>query len=421
MSSISIGSRSGIFYGWFVVAAAFTVTLLGFGSAYTFSAFFEPLQREFSASRGSTSLVFSLAGFLYFGIGVVSGPLSDRIGSRALAVIGMVLLGGGLALAGAARSLTEVYLAYGLGVGLGVGLSYVPVLGTVQRWFTRRRGFASGIAVSGIGVGTLVMPPLASWLIGLLDWRTSYFLLGGLAAAIGAGMSFLIIDDPRDRGVAPDGDPILSRQDPTPPQGASIGDAVRSPRFIALYVACLLCSFGVFVPFAHLVPYALDHGIPKASAVLIFGAIGVGSTAGRFLLGDLADRLGRQASLLVMFVGMALAMGVWALSTQAWQLTMFALVYGLFYGGWVALLPTVVMDDFGGRNVSGIIGILYTSVAFGTLAGPSAAGLAFDLTQSYTLPLLASVCANVASACIVAVAYRSVMFRKKVPSDRLDR
>src|ERR1700716_4322360 len=109
-----------LFYGWFVVAAAFAVTFVGFGSAYTFSAFVESSQKDFAASRGSVSLVFSLAGFLYFGLGVVSGPLADRWGSRLLAVVGMILTGMGLALAGAARSLTEVYAAYGLGVGLGV-------------------------------------------------------------------------------------------------------------------------------------------------------------------------------------------------------------------------------------------------------------------------------------------------------------
>ena len=58
-----------VFYGWFVVAAAFTVTLVGFGSAYSFSAFVESLQKEFGASRGSVALVFSFAGFLYFGLG----------------------------------------------------------------------------------------------------------------------------------------------------------------------------------------------------------------------------------------------------------------------------------------------------------------------------------------------------------------
>jgi MFS transporter, OFA family, oxalate/formate antiporter len=399
-----------VFYGWFVVLAAFTVTLLGFGSAYTFSAFFEPLQREFSASRGATSLVFSFAGFLYFGAGIVSGPLADRIGSRPLAVVGMVLLGSGLVLAGAARSLTEVCLAYGLGVGLGIGFSYVPVVGAVQRWFDRRRGFASGIAVSGIGVGTLVMPPLASWLIGHLGWRMSYMLIGGLAGVIGAGVSLLVVNDPRERGLMPDGGPPGSPLRRAQPEGASIRDAVLSRRFIALYAACLLCSFGVFVPFAHLVPYALDHGIPPSSAVWILGAIGIGSTAGRFFLGGVADRLGRQASLLAMLVGMALAMGIWALSTQAWQLVVFALVYGLFYGGWVALLPAVVMDGFGGRNVGGIIGVLYTSVAFGTLAGPSAAGLAFDLTRSYMLPIAVSAVAGMAGACLIAVACRSDIF-----------
>src|SRR5256714_10120814 len=119
-------SNSRIFRGWFVVAAAFAVTFVGFGSAYTFSAFLESLQRDFGASRGSVSLVFSLAGFLYFGLGVISGPLADRFGSRRLAVIGMLLIGVGFAVAGRAQKLTDIYLAYSLGVGLGVGTSYVP-------------------------------------------------------------------------------------------------------------------------------------------------------------------------------------------------------------------------------------------------------------------------------------------------------
>src|SRR5919197_2710421 len=180
MSIRAPGTEPRIFYGWWVVAAAFAITFLGFGSAYTFSAFLEQLQHDFAASRGSVSLVFSLAGFLYFGLGIISGPLADRWGSRRLACIGMILTGLGLAIAGAARSIAEVYVAYGLGVGLGVGCSYVPALGAVQRWFVRRRGLASGLAVSGIGVGTLFMPLLASFLIGTLGWRDAYVALGVL-------------------------------------------------------------------------------------------------------------------------------------------------------------------------------------------------------------------------------------------------
>jgi MFS transporter, OFA family, oxalate/formate antiporter len=390
-----------IFYGWFVVAAAFAVTFAGFGSAYTFSAFVESLQRDFGASRGSVSLVFSLAGFLYFGLGIVSGPLADRWGSRRLAVAGMIMIGMGLAAASMARSLAEIYAAYGLGVGLGVGCSYVPVLGAVQRWFVKRRGFASGLAVSGIGVGTLVMPPLASLLIETLGWRGAYLTLGSLAAVVGAGMALLVENDPRDRGLGPDGDPLQPRAPSAQAAGASVGEAIKSSRFIGLYAACLIGSFGVFVPFVHLVPYAKDHGIPQSSAVLLLGVIGIGSTAGRFFLGGLADRIGRQLATLMMFVCMALSLAVWVFATGFWALAVFAFIYGVFYGGWVALLPALVMDYFGGRNVSGLIGILYTSVAFGTLIGPSAAGFAFDLSHSYTLPIVASACANIIAAGIM--------------------
>src|SRR5690242_9013500 len=315
---------SRIFYGWLVVAGAFSVSFVGFGSAYTFSAFVESLQKDFAASRGSVSLVFALAGFLYFGLGIASGPLADRWGSRRPAVIGMILTGMGLAIASTARSLAEVYVAYGLGIGLGVGFSYVPALGAVQRWFVRRRGFASGLAVSGIGVGTLVMPPLASLLIEVLGWRHAYLALGCLAAAVGIAMALLIENDPRDRGLAPDGDPLRSEAHLVRLQGFSVRDAIRSRRFIGLYAACLIGSFGLFVPFVHLVPYAMDHGVPQSSAMMLLGVIGVGSTAGRFFLGGLADSIGRQLGVLAMFAGMALALIIWALSTGFWALAAFA-------------------------------------------------------------------------------------------------
>ena len=262
MTAQAIAPTPRIFYGWFVVAAAFAVTFIGFGSAYTFSAFLDPLQRDFGASRGSVSLVFSLAGFLYFGLGIVSGPLADRFGSRRLAVAGMILMAIGLVAASVARSLLEIYVAYGLGVGLGVGCAYVPAIGAVQRWFMRRRGFASGLAVGGIGVGTLAMPPLASLLIQSFGWRGAYFALGAIAAVVGGGLALLIENDPRERGLGPDGDPLQPEATPTLSQGASVGEAIHSRHFIGLYAACLICSFGVFVPFVHLVPYARDHGVP---------------------------------------------------------------------------------------------------------------------------------------------------------------
>ncbi len=399
-----------IFHGWFVVAGTFAVTFVGFGCAYSFSAFLVSLQRDFAASRGSISLVFSLAGFFYFGLGVITGPLADRWGSRRLAVIGMILTGIGLGIASVARSLAEVYAAYGLGVGLGIGCSYVPAVAAVQRWFVKRRGFASGLAVSGIGVGTLVVPPLASLLIENVGWRETYLILGAFAVVVGAGMALMIEDDPRGRGLSADGEPPPHGQLKAA-AGVPIRKAITSRRFVGLYAACFICSFGLFVPFVHLVPYALDHGVSQSAAVLLIGAIGVGSTAGRFLLGGLADRLGRPLSFVTMFVGMGLSFVVWLFSTSLWPLAAFALVYGVFYGGFVALAPAVVIDYFGGRHASSIIGILYTSVAFGTLIGPSAAGFAFDASHSYTLPILASAGAYVIATAVLAATSRASIAR----------
>lgn len=397
-----------IFYGWVVVAAGFAVTCVGFGCVYAFSAFVEPLQHAFGAARGSVSVVFSLAGFLYFCLGGVSGPLADRFGSRRLAVLGMILIGLGLALASVAPNMTTVYAAYGLGVGLGVGCSYVPAMGAVQRWFSKHRGTASGIASSGIGVGTLLIPPIAEFLIGTVGWRDAYLALAALAITVGAGMALLLENDPAARGLGPDGGKALHNSGPAPAHdGSSIREAVTSRRFIGLYAACLACSFAAFVPFVHLAPYATDHGIARSSAVLLVSVIGIGSTAGRFFVGGLADRLGRPQALAATYMGMALSLIIWLSVTSFWPLALFALLFGCAYGAWVALLPAVVMDYFGGRNVSGLIGILYTSAGFGTLIGPSAAGFAFDLSHSYIWPIVAGIFANVVAAAIMALVVRS--------------
>jgi MFS family permease len=389
-----------LFYGWVVVAAAFAITFIGFGCAYTFSAFVQPLQSEFGASRGSVALAFSLSGFVYFGFGLVSGRLADRWGARRLAMLGMLLVGSGFALASQARTLWQVYFAYGLGVGLGIGCAYVPVIGTVQRWFDRRRGVASGLAVAGIGVGTLVMPPAAAMLIEHIDWRSAYLIIGVAAAVLGVAVSSLIVSDPGELGLHPDG--ISPSHEPTlVVPGMSLSEAVGSAAFKRMYLACFLGSLGAFVPFVHLVPFAQDIGIEAGTAAALVATIGGGSTAGRFFLGSVADGLGRLPFLRITYLGMMLAMLLWAVAASLPWLITFAAVFGIFYGGWVAVLPSVVMDLFGRRNVSAIIGVLYTSVAFGTLIGPAAAGFMFDLTSSYSWPILAAIAANFIAALVM--------------------
>lgn len=390
------------FRGWVVVGGAFGVLFVGFGVAYSFAAFFHSLRDEFDATRGDISLVFALTGFLYFVLGAVSGPLADRIGPRRVVLAGIGLIAVGLVLAAASQALWQVYLTYSLCVGVGVGLAYVPVVGAVQRWFVKKRGLASGMAVAGIGAGTLAIPLLAAGTIDWWGWRQTYLLLAGLTLALGVPAALAVEHSPERRGLRPDGEASVPGVVSKPPWGLTIPQAVRARPFHLLYLASLSTSLGIFIPFAHLAPYAKDEGYSDGFGALLVGLIGVGSTVGRLALGGTADRMGRRRSLVATFAAMAITLLAWLGATEGWSLSLFALFFGAAYGGFVALVPALTADYFGGKSTGGILGVLYTAAGVGALLGPVIAGAVYDARDSYTLPIILAVVMNgVAMLCIV--------------------
>lgn len=383
-------SRSGTAYGWVVVGAAFTLMFVGFGAAYSFAAFFKAFQEEFSASRGHVALAFSVAGFIWFSSGAPGGVLADRFGARRVSMVGVACLVAALALAAASQSVEMLYVTYSLGIGLGVGLTYVPSVGAVQPWFVANRALASGIAVAGIGAGNLVVPLLAAWWIELLGWRQAYVALAAFVLVFGGAAAIAIRNKPAAvRGA--------------PAHGATLRQALHSAPFWLLYASLALSCIGLFVPMVHLGPYAQDAGYSQAEGVALVSLIGLGSLAGRFTVGPFADRLGRELSLVAMYAGLGVMLLVWWASTHYWVLVGFALAFGVFYGAYVALLPTIVMDLYGARAVSAIIGFLYTAAGFGTLLGPWLAGAAYDALGAYDLPILASALLSFAAAACVVV------------------
>lgn len=391
-----------VFYGWVVVAAAFLVMFTGFGAAYSFPAFFEPLSREFGATRGTVSLVFSAAGFLYFALGAISGRLADSIGPRPVVGFGMACIGLGLIAASFADSLVTIIAFYGIGIGIGVGFAYVPAIGTVQRWFAAKRGQASGWAVAGIGIGTMAAPPAAAYAIDLLGWRGAYVALGIAVLALGALATVLLRASPAVMGLQPDGAAAPATTAPSGlPAGLELNAVLRHPAFWLLYAAGGLNCIGTFVPFVHLAPFAVDQGLTRGQGVWLVGLIGVGSTLGRFVLGGLADRIGRGKCLSLVMLLSGIALLYWIVAQGFFALAIFALAFGLFYGGFVALIPAVAADLFGLRAMSSVLGVLYTSVALGTLLGPTLAGWVFDSTGSYTWPILICALGCVAAAGII--------------------
>ena len=359
-------------YAWVVVWATFLGLAVIFGVSYSFAAFFESFAGQFNAQRADVSLVFGVSGLVYFLFGAVGGLLADRFGPRAVTSAGMLCIAGGLLASSFAGSMTTIYLAYGVGVGIGIALVYTPSIGCVQPWFTTRRGLAAGLASAGIGAGTVVVPLIATAAIAALQWRDALRLLAVGVLVLGLGATLLLRRAPA--ATASGGKAVA---------GMTLKQTLASAEFRWLYLGTVVAAPTMFIPFAHVSAAARDLGIADAQAVGLVGLIGIGSLTGRFAIGALADRVGRPLTLVLAQAAMGAAYLLWLGAGGYPMLAVFALVFGLSYGGIVSLLPALCMDFFGARAVSGIIGTLYTGAALGNLAGPWLAGRVFDLTGGY--------------------------------------
>lgn len=353
------------------VAAAFTAHFIAFGIIYSFTVFFPSILEEFGRGRGETSWIVSIAAGLMLGAGGVTGRLSDRWGPGRVLAAGGALIGAGLLLSSLATSVWHVYLAYGLVLGFGVGCAFVPSVATVGQWFERRRGLAIGIAVAGTGVGSLVLAPLSSSLIDSFGWRTAMRIIAGigLAALLAAG-SVLRARFAVERG------------------GGAWAVARSNRTFLILYLSSLVASYGYWVPFVHIVPYAEDRGLTTASAALLVSIIGMANTTGRIVMGAIADRLGRHRIMQLSSLAMAAALFSWPFARSWGALAVFGGVYGLFAGAFIALLPALAGDYFGMQRLAGITGLLFSGAAVGTLFGAPATGMLFDAQGSYTLGIM---------------------------------
>jgi MFS family permease len=360
-------------YAWVVVWATFVCLAVIFGVSYSFAAFFESFAVEFSAQRADVSWIFGLSGFVYFVLGAGGGMLADRFGPRIVCSAGMALIALGLLATSWATSLLAVYVSYGLLVGLGIALVYTPSIASVQPWFTTRRGLAGGIASSGVGAGTLLVPVLLAMAIGPMPWREAMQLLALGVLVLGLLAAGLLRRAPAAPSSGSGGSAT----------GLSLRETLSTPTFRWFYLATVLASPVMFIPFAHVSASARDLGLGEAFAVGLVGLIGVGSLVGRFAIGVVADRLGRAQTLVLMQLSMGASYVLWGAAGGQGMLVVFALWFGLSYGSIVSLLPAICMDYFGGKSVASVVGTLYSGAALGNLLGPVLAGAVFDHSGHY--------------------------------------
>jgi len=375
-----------VFYGWFVVAVLCFISILDGGFAYIFSAFLKPLAEEFGWTRAETAAGFSLY-MVAAGLTLPFwGWLADRKGARIVFLWSALIDGVALLLLSGVRSLGAFHALYLLlGVGLG-GIGPATVGKVVCAWFVARRGLAMGVALAGGSAGGLLLVPIAGVLIATLGWRAAYqaiavLALGGILPLVW----LLVTDTPGEKGLTPLGDGDRPEQETDERSGCSLRQALSTSTFWLLgAVFCLGCTaaFGVTT---HQVAFLEDAGFGLASASTIAGVtLGMG-TAGRLLVGWASGPGGRPhrvlgACLVMQAAGVALLLE----GRSLWAVSVFALLFGLGFGGLMVLYPLCVGHDFGPRAFGAIAAVLGTvGVTLGGAVGPVAVGLIYDGTGSY--------------------------------------
>ncbi|HEF4762852.1 TPA: MFS transporter [Pseudomonas putida] len=389
--------------------AAHLLLALIFGGAYSFGAFFSQIQSNFDVGRFSVASVFSLTAFIYYVVGVFSGSLADRISTRAVVGVGIVLLALGFFLSSLASESLQVFLvSFCSLVGLGVGLVYVPTVAAVQRWFVKNRSKASGIALAGTGVGTFVGPSAAGLLMQHFSWESTLQIFALAILVVGLLVASLVRSNPQELGLFPDG---LTPADASTgqhavPSGMRLAEAARTGRFWWYFGAIFFGSVGLFLALVHINPYARQFGISATQASLLIGLIGVGNVAGRLFLASIGDRMGACRLLIVLTFALMLLNLLWLGAHTFITLALFALCFGAANGGCISLYPSVAASWFGTANLGAILGSLYISVGVAALIGGSIAGLLFDLFQSYSPSIMLGALCALLSVVFVLIAGR---------------
>ena len=292
-----------LFYGYIIVAAAFLITLIMCGTLFTFGVFFKPILTEFGWTRAMTSGAFSLCMLLFGLLGIGTGRLTDRFGPRVVISGCGFFLGLGYLLMSQVSAIWQLYLFYGVMVGIGVSGSFVPLVSTVARWFVERRGMMTGIAVSGIGIGTMIMPLVANWLISSYGWRTSYIVVGITVLVLIILVAQFLRRDPGQMGQLQYGaDKVKVESLNSGTRGFSFQEAIHTRQFWMLGVTLLCFGASLQVMMVHIVSYAIDLGVSATSAAVILAVIGGLSTGGRVIMGSAGERIGNKLAIIISFI-----------------------------------------------------------------------------------------------------------------------
>ena len=376
------------YYGYTVATSSFLMLMVYGGLIYATGIFFMPLLAEFGWSRAALSAAFSIGGLVGGLFQIVTGRLNDRWGPRIVITITGVSIFLGYFLMSQISAIWHIFAIRILMMSFGMS-ALIPLRSTVVKWFAKRRGLMTGIVVAGIGLGGVIMPPIANWLITTYGWRTSYTVVAIAAFVLIAGLAQFMRRNPAELGLLPDGEVEVKTAAPKPPvKGYSWGEAIRTKQFWMLAIMWAFFGYSYRAIMVHIVVHVIDTGISPAIAASVLTTIGAASMAGRIVMGGVGDKIGRKSAFAIGFFLLTVALLVALVAEELWTFYLFAVIFGFAYGGGVSLISPFVADIFGLGSHGIILGSVFYGMSIGGFAGPTLSGYIFDTTGSYQLTFL---------------------------------
>jgi MFS family permease len=385
-------------YAWLRLAVSLVLMTIGGSGMYAVTVVLPRIQQEFGVDRAGASLPYTLT-MIGFGLGgIVMGRLADRFGVLVPVGLGALGLGAGFIAAGLAPNLWLFCAAQGLLIGLlGTSATFAPLVADTSQWFSRRRGIALAICMSGNYTAGAIWPPVMQHFIDSVGWRQTYVGMGIFCmATILPLMLVLKRRPPAPSGVA-GSDGAMSGAGSSRPMGMKPGSVQA-----LLCVAGVSCCVAMSMPQVHIVAYCGDLGFGAArGAEMLSLMLGLGVVS-RLASGWISDRIGGLRTLLLGSVLQGVALLLFLPFTGLVSLYVVAGLFGLFQGGIVPAYALIVREHFSPKEAGARVGTVLMATLFGMALGGWMSGAVFDLTGSYRAAFLNGIAWNLLNVSIVA-------------------
>ncbi len=386
VSSGSDASPNHIYYGWWIVVAAFLNLFCVVGIIfYGFPVFYPYFVESLGFTRAQVTQGFFL-GFLIAGLpfGILAGTLIDRVGARLVILVGVGLVGLPLLLMGWMTRFWQFEVLCIMEVLGYVLAGPIPNQVLISRWFSRRRGRAMGYAYLGLGLGGVVAPLLINFLAHTLGWRHALQLLGAAILLVLFPVALWVTRSaPEQLGI--DSTPELATQNPSLQTSIGVAQAARSISFWLILGGSTLAIGTIGAVIQHFILFLKDSGHSATGAARFSTILLASSLGGRVIVGYLADSFRKTHIMTFFYFLIGASVFLLVLPASPSVLWTFAIIFGFSMGADYMLIPLVAAECFGTAALGKLLALIIMGYSIGQWAAPWLVGRIFDARHSYDL------------------------------------